>query len=79
MKSIFISGGADGIGWATARLFAGRGWRVGTGDLKAPATQEPDIGFYPLDDRGLDVLVNNAGIVRHGHFEDTAPEAISDR
>ena len=32
-KSIFITGGASGIGAATARLFAGRGWRVGLADV----------------------------------------------
>ena len=32
-KSIFITGGGSGIGRATAVLFAGRGWRVGLGDV----------------------------------------------
>lgn len=32
-KSIFITGGASGIGQATARLFATRGWRVGIADV----------------------------------------------
>jgi NAD(P)-dependent dehydrogenase (short-subunit alcohol dehydrogenase family) len=32
-KAIFITGGASGIGRATARLFAARGWRVGLGDI----------------------------------------------
>ena len=31
--SIFISGGAGGIGLATAKHFAARGWRVGIGDV----------------------------------------------
>lgn len=34
-KAIFISGGGSGIGQATARLFAGRGWLVGIGDVNA--------------------------------------------
>ncbi|WP_431469437.1 SDR family oxidoreductase [Sphingosinithalassobacter sp. LHW66-3] len=34
-KAIFISGGASGIGLATARLFAERGWRVGLADINA--------------------------------------------
>jgi len=34
-KAIFISGGAGGIGLATAELFAGRGWFVGLGDIDA--------------------------------------------
>jgi NAD(P)-dependent dehydrogenase (short-subunit alcohol dehydrogenase family) len=34
-KAIFISGGASGIGLATAELFAERGWFVGLGDVNA--------------------------------------------
>jgi NAD(P)-dependent dehydrogenase (short-subunit alcohol dehydrogenase family) len=33
IRSIFITGGASGIGRATARLFAQRGWRVGIADV----------------------------------------------
>lgn len=35
MKAIFITGGASGIGRATAQLFATRGWRVGLADVDA--------------------------------------------
>lgn len=35
MQAIFITGGASGIGAATARLFAARGWRVGLADIDA--------------------------------------------
>lgn len=35
VRAIFITGGASGIGRATARLFAGRGWRVGVADVDA--------------------------------------------
>jgi NADP-dependent 3-hydroxy acid dehydrogenase YdfG len=34
-RSIFITGAAAGIGAATARLFAQRGWRVGAADVDA--------------------------------------------
>ncbi len=37
-KAIFITGGASGIGRATAELFARRGWRVGIADVNEPAT-----------------------------------------
>ena len=86
-RSIFISGGASGIGLACARLFRAHGWRVGTGDL-VEAPQEEGIAQYALDvrdreswrtalsgfvgDGGLDVLVNNAGVVRYGAFENVS-------
>ena len=35
VRAIFITGGASGIGLATGRLFAGRGWRVGLADIDA--------------------------------------------
>ena len=34
-KAIFITGGGSGIGQATAKLFAVRGWRVGLADVNA--------------------------------------------
>ncbi|MEO6214542.1 MAG: SDR family NAD(P)-dependent oxidoreductase, partial [Sphingomonas sp.] len=34
-KAIFITGGGSGIGQATAKLFASRGWRVGLADVNA--------------------------------------------
>ncbi len=34
--SVLISGAAAGIGRATARLFASRGWKVGICDLDEP-------------------------------------------
>jgi len=89
MKSIFISGGANGIGLATAQFFLAKGWRVGVGDLVAPQAL-PGAAFFTLDVRdrtqwdaalaefagseGLDVLVNNAGVVRYGAFQDVAAD-----
>ncbi|MEN2786031.1 SDR family oxidoreductase [Sphingomonas qilianensis] len=39
-KAIFITGGASGIGRATAQLFAARGWRVGLADVDAAGLAE---------------------------------------
>ena len=39
-KAIFITGGASGIGQATARLFAERGWRVGIADVNVVGLQQ---------------------------------------
>ncbi|MDQ2893066.1 MAG: SDR family oxidoreductase [Pseudomonadota bacterium] len=40
VKAIFITGGGSGIGRATARLFAQRGWRVGIADVNAAGLAE---------------------------------------
>lgn len=49
----FVTGGASGIGEATARLFAARGWRVVLGDIneEGGARVAGEIGgrFLPLD------------------------------
>ena len=55
MKSIFISGGASGIGLAAARRFKREGWFVGIGDIDAAGMQraadELDAFAAPLDVR----------------------------
>lgn len=80
-----VTGGASGIGLATARLLAARGARVACLDLKPDALPEPLIGVPGdvSDDSvgtavsaavqrlgGLDLLVNNAGIGAQGTLED---------
>ena len=40
IKAIFITGGGSGIGRATARLFASRGWRVGVADVNEAGLTE---------------------------------------
>jgi NAD(P)-dependent dehydrogenase (short-subunit alcohol dehydrogenase family) len=91
----FITGAASGIGRATARLFAARGWRVGVADRDGAglATLADELGAatcecFCLDVSdpdslrealarfcgghagGLDLLVNNAGVLRIGPFEE---------
>lgn len=39
MKAILVTGGASGIGKATAELFASRGWRVGVADVNADGAE----------------------------------------
>jgi 3-oxoacyl-[acyl-carrier protein] reductase len=91
-KVAFITGGARGIGWATAQEFLREGWCVTIGDVDtaeaercvgtAPARVLAlglDVAERPSVERaiaaaldhwgGLDVLVNNAGIQRHGPLE----------
>src|SRR5687767_8922643 len=81
-----VTGGASGIGLATARLLADRGARVVCLDL-APATLEAPLELVRADlgddtavraavreaaERlgGLDILVNNAGVGAVGTVED---------
>jgi NAD(P)-dependent dehydrogenase (short-subunit alcohol dehydrogenase family) len=45
-QSIFVTGGASGIGRATARLFSERGWFVGS---------------YDVDEEGLESLERELG------------------
>jgi len=96
-KSIFVTGAASGIGEATARYFAQRGWFVGLYDINQQGLLDvvDDIGpghchSARLDVRSRDdwaaavsgfceatggdmhVLFNNAGVGRHGWFEDVS-------
>lgn len=55
MKSIFITGGASGIGLAAARRFDREGWRVGIGDIDESGLRRvaDELGVFtvPLDVR----------------------------
>ncbi|MFF2850961.1 SDR family NAD(P)-dependent oxidoreductase [Streptomyces sp. NPDC058001] len=84
--SALVTGGASGIGRATAELLAARGARVAVLDLDPEQVDKPLTGFRAdvSDDAsvraavadavaalgGLDVLVNNAGIGAQGTVED---------
>ncbi|MEV5386179.1 SDR family oxidoreductase [Streptomyces sp. NPDC052721] len=81
-----VTGGASGIGRATADLLAARGAQVAVLDLDPSAVEKPLLGLRAdvTDDAsvrtavqdaaealgGLDILVNNAGIGAQGTVED---------
>ncbi|MGW0904662.1 SDR family NAD(P)-dependent oxidoreductase [Streptomyces sp. NPDC002853] len=81
-----VTGGASGIGRATAELLAARGARVAVLDLDPGSVEKPLTGHRAdvSDDAsvreavaaavedlgGLDVLINNAGIGAQGTVED---------
>ncbi|MER5903186.1 SDR family oxidoreductase [Streptomyces mirabilis] len=85
-----VTGGASGIGRATAELLAARGARVAVLDLDPSTVEKPLLGFRAdvTDDAsvreavaaavadlgGLDVLINNAGIGAQGTVEDNADD-----
>src|SRR4051812_27120358 len=80
-----VTGGASGIGLATANLLAARGAKVACLDLN-PSVEAPLLGFKAdvtddpsirsaVDDAasalgGIDIVVNNAGIGAQGSVED---------
>jgi NAD(P)-dependent dehydrogenase (short-subunit alcohol dehydrogenase family) len=89
-KVAIVTGGASGIGRATALLLAKHGARVFVGDYKigpqvAAEFEKPGIHLQPCDvrksedvarlvnaaisaARGVDILINNAGIVMVGQI-----------
>ncbi|MGW5049665.1 SDR family oxidoreductase [Actinokineospora sp. NPDC004072] len=86
---VVVTGGARGIGLATARAFAAAGAVVWSGDLDVPAgergrrldvtSRESYAAFVDevLAAHGrIDVLVNNAGVMPLGGFLEE-PEALS--
>jgi NAD(P)-dependent dehydrogenase (short-subunit alcohol dehydrogenase family) len=85
-----VTGGASGIGLATAKLLAERGARVACLDLNAKDLPEPLLAYVAdvSDDAsvrsavsaaadamgGIDIVVNNAGIGAQGTIETNSDE-----
>ncbi|GAA1847477.1 SDR family NAD(P)-dependent oxidoreductase [Actinomadura bangladeshensis] len=88
--NVLVTGASSGIGRATALLFAERGARVfGTSrrdrpdeagvrmlrlDVRSDESVRACVGEVTAQAGGIDVLVNNAGVMHEGFAEETAPQ-----
>ncbi len=73
-KTIFITGAASGMGRATARLFAKKGWFVGIYDVNEQGLEAlaSEIGAENCHSRKLDVTDRSAYQAVLKEFDDTA-------
>ncbi|HZE32446.1 MAG TPA: SDR family NAD(P)-dependent oxidoreductase, partial [Actinoallomurus sp.] len=86
-RTALVTGASSGIGQATARLFAERGYHV-FGTSRQQRADEHGVRMLRLDVRsgesvqrcvrdvldhqgGIDVLINNAGVMHEGFAEET--------
>jgi len=87
-KSVLVTGAARGVGASIAAHFAEHGARVYASDLDERASLRMDvrdrasvrlaIERIERESGGLDVLVNNAGLLANGPFDSTSGEAWDD-
>jgi meso-butanediol dehydrogenase/(S,S)-butanediol dehydrogenase/diacetyl reductase len=85
-KSAVVTGGASGIGLATARALSGGGAKVWIFDLERPANVECDFLAVDVTDAGsvadafskigtLDIVIANAGTGSQAELTDTSRES----
>ncbi len=87
-RSVLVTGAGGGLGGATTRLFAERGWLVYAADLRPPAVA-PNVVPLTMDVtdlasveaalkgvESLDAVVNFAGILRVGPLVEVDEESL---
>ena len=81
MNTIFIVGSSSGIGKATAKLFAEKGWTViatmRTPEKETELTSYDNVHLYPLDVTNPEQIAQTVSAVHRFFVHGTTPRALT--